>query len=172
MMPIGMGTDMIVVVMGVAGCGKTSVGERLAERLGWAMLEGDAFHPQANKDKMAGGTPLTDEDRWPWLDEIAREMRRHDGNGESAIVTCSALKRSYRDRLRRGAADVRFVHLTGSRDVHEERIRTRTGHFMPASMLDSQLATLEPPGAQEAAIAVDIDQPLEAIADQVLDWLN
>ena len=93
-----MGTDMIVVVMGVAGCGKTSVGERLAERLGWAMLEGDAFHPQANKDKMAGGTPLTDDDRLPWLDEIAREMRRHDSGGQSAIVTCSALKRSYRDR--------------------------------------------------------------------------
>ena len=163
---------MIVVVMGVAGCGKTSVGERLAERLGWSMLEGDAFHPQANKDKMAGGTPLTDDDRLPWLDEIAREMRRHDSGGQSAIVTCSALKRSYRDRLRAGAADVRFVHLTGTRAVHEERIRARTGHFMPASMLDSQLATLEPPGADEAAIAVDIDQPLEAIAGKVIAWLD
>ena len=84
---------MIIVVMGVAGCGKTSVGEGLSERLGWTFLEGDAFHPQSNKDKMAGGTPLTDEDRFPWLDEIARAMRRHDEIGESAIVTCSALKR-------------------------------------------------------------------------------
>lgn len=163
---------MMIIVMGVAGCGKSSVGQTLAARLGWPMLEGDAFHPQANKDKMASGTPLSDEDRWPWLDEIAAEMRRRDNAAENAIVACSALKRVYRDRLRKGAADVRFVHLTGSRAVHEDRIRSRTGHFMPASMLDSQLATLEPPTADEAALAVDIDQPLEAMVDRVMAWLD
>lgn len=163
---------MMIVVMGVAGCGKSSVGEALAERLGWPILEGDAFHPQSNKDKMAGGTPLTDADRWPWLDEIAAEMRRRDAAGENAVVACSALKRAYRDRLRRGASDVRFVHLTGSRAVHESRIRSRTGHFMPASMLDSQLATLEAPGGDETAIAVDIDQPLTSMVGQVLAWLE
>jgi carbohydrate kinase (thermoresistant glucokinase family) len=163
---------MMIVVMGVAGCGKSSVGQALAARLGWPMLEGDAFHPQVNKDKMASGTPLSDEDRWPWLDEIAAEMRRRENAGEDAVVACSALKRVYRDRLRRGVADVRFVHLTGSRSVHEDRIRSRTGHFMPATMLESQLATLEPPGADEAALAVDIDQPLAAIVDSVTAWLD
>lgn len=163
---------MMIVVMGVAGCGKTSVGEALAGRLGWAMLEGDAFHPQANKNKMASGTPLGDEDRWPWLDEIARRMREIDQSGKNAVVACSALKRAYRDRLRKGGAEVRFVHLTGTRAVHEARIRARTGHFMPASMLESQLAALEPPGADEGAIAVDIDQPLEAIVDEALTALK
>ena len=173
------GKTMILVVMGVAGCGKTSVGEMLAERLGWAFLEGDAFHPQANRDKMAAGTPLTDDDRRPWLDEIAAEMQRHAGRGENAVVTCSALKKSYRDRLRAGAgaggpdiAELRFVHLTGARAVLEERIGSRTGHFMPASMLDSQLATLQPPGPDEGAITVDIDQMLERIVGEVTEVLR
>ncbi len=163
---------MIVVVMGVAGCGKTSVGELLAKHLGWPFLEGDAFHPQINKDKMAAGTPLTDADRFPWLDEIAGAMRRHDAAGEDAIVTCSALKRSYRDRLRAGAANVHFVHLTGTRAVLEQRIGARTGHFMPASMLDSQLATLQPPGPDEGAIIVDIDRTPERIVDEIVDRLD
>ncbi len=165
---------MIIVVMGVAGCGKTSIGEALAERLGWPFLEGDAFHPQSNKDKMAAGNPLTDEDRWPWLDRIAEDMAAFAGRGESAIVGCSALKRIYRDRLR-GDADadtVRFIHLTGSLDVHRRRIRERSGHFMPASMLDSQLATLEPPGRDEGAITIDIDQPLDEMVDQVIAGLE
>ena len=165
---------MIIVVMGVAGCGKTSVGEALAERLGWVFLEGDAFHPQSNKDKMAAGNPLTDANRWPWLDRIAAEMAALAGRGDSAIVGCSALKRVYRDRLKAGAGDetVLFVHLTGSLEVHRQRIRARTGHFMPASMLDSQLATLEPPGADEGAMTVDIDQPLAAMVDQVVAGLK
>ncbi len=165
---------MIIVVMGVAGCGKTSVGEALAERLGWPFLEGDAFHPQSNKDKMAAGTPLTDEDRWPWLDRIAKDMAAIAGRGKSAIVGCSALKRIYRDRLRGDgdARTVRFVHLAGSLDVHRRRIRERSGHFMPASMLDSQLATLEPPGRDEGAMTIDIDQPLAEMVDQVIAGLE
>lgn len=165
---------MIIVVMGVAGCGKTSVGEALAGRLGWPFLEGDAFHPQINKDKMAAGTPLTDDDRWPWLDRIAAEMAALAGRGENALVGCSALKRVYRDRLRAGAATVpvRFVHLTGSLDIHRKRIRERTGHFMPASMLNSQLATLEPPGPDEGAVIIDIDQPLADMVDQVIAALG
>ena len=165
---------MIIVVMGVAGCGKTSVGELLAGRLGWRFLEGDAFHPKSNKEKMAAGTPLTDEDRWPWLDRIAQEMAAFARRGENAIVGCSALKRAYRDRLRAGPGPgmVRFVHLTGSLAVHRRRIRERTGHFMPPSMLDSQLQTLEPPGADEGALTVDIDQPLERMVDQVIAGLE
>lgn len=165
---------MIIVVMGVAGCGKTSVGELLAERLGWTFLEGDAFHPQSNRDKMAAGNPLTDADRWPWLDRIAAEMTAYAQRGENAIVGCSALKRVYRDRLRGGTGGetVCFVHLTGSLEVHRQRIRERTGHFMPASMLDSQLATLEPPGPDEGALAIDIDQPLPDMVDQVIAGLE
>ena len=169
-----MSMAMIAVLMGVTGCGKTSVGEQLAERLGWAMLEGDSFHPQSNKDKMSSGTPLTDEDRWPWLEEIGRQMRKYGERNESAVVTCSALKRAYRNRLRQaaGTCEVRFVHLTGARPVLEERMRARTGHFMPASMLDSQLETLETPGTDENAITVDIDQPLDTIVNRIITRLG
>ena len=163
---------MMIVVMGVAGSGKTSVGTALARRLNWPFVEGDAFHPDANRRKMAGGAPLTDEDRRPWLDAVAAEMRRLDEAGASAVVACSALKRSYRDRLREGAREVAFVHLTGARELLEVRIRARKGHFMPPDLLDSQLATLEPPGADEKAVTVDVAPPVAAVVDEILRRLD
>jgi carbohydrate kinase (thermoresistant glucokinase family) len=162
----------MIVVMGVAGSGKTSVGEELARRLGWPFVEGDAFHPEANRRKMAGGTPLTDEDRWPWLDAVAAEMRRLDEAGVSAVVACSALKRSYRARLEAGAREVAFVHLHGSREVLATRIRARKGHFMPPELLDSQVATLEPPGAGENAVTVDVAPPVAKIVDEIVRRLG
>lgn len=150
-----------VVVMGVAGCGKTSVGEGLSRLTGIRFIDGDALHPKANVDKMSAGNPLTDEDRWPWLEAIGREFSR---SREPLIIGCSALKRSYRDKIRHHAgAMVTFLHLTGSREIISQRMQERKNHFMPATLLDSQFATLELPGPDEDSIAIDIDQPLDAI---------
>ncbi|MFN4202324.1 MAG: gluconokinase [Tabrizicola sp.] len=155
-------TDRIIL-MGVAGCGKSSVGESLAARLGIPYRDGDALHTPEAVEKMRAGIPLTDEDRWPWLDRVAGVLAAQ----APVIVGCSALKRAYRDRIRAGAGGpVRFVHLAGSRDVIAARMAKRTGHYMPTSLLDSQFATLEPPGPDEA-LTVDIDQPLAAIVDQI-----
>jgi gluconokinase len=148
-----------VVIMGVSGCGKSSVGEGLATRLGVPYRDGDDLHPPANVDKMRAGTPLTDDDRWPWLDRVAQVLATE----APVIVGCSALRRAYRDRLRAGAGGpVQFIHLTGSRDVIAGRMAARTGHYMPTSLLDSQFAALEPPAPDEA-LAIDIDQPLDTI---------
>ncbi|MCY0096894.1 gluconokinase [Hoeflea ulvae] len=149
------------VIMGVAGCGKTSVGEGLSQLTGTRFIDGDALHPKANVDKMSAGTPLTDEDRWPWLEAIGRQF---GSSAEPLIIGCSALKRSYRDRIRHhcGGA-VTFIHLTGSRDVISRRMQQRKNHFMPLTLLDSQFAALEPPATDEASISIDIDQPLKAI---------
>lgn len=144
----------MLVIMGVAGSGKSTLAARLAQRLGWPLQEGDALHPQANVDKMAAGRPLDDGDREPWLHRVATWIDARADAGEPGIVTCSALRRRYRDLLRRD--HVRFVHLTGDRELLARRIRARSGHFMPASLLDSQLATLEPPGEDEPAITIDI----------------
>ncbi len=143
----------LLLVMGVSGCGKTTVAAGVAKHLGWKLLEGDAFHPPANVAKMASGTPLTDEDRWPWLRAIAAEAGRHD----NAVLACSALKRAYRAIL---APDV-VVYLQGSKAPIAERLKARKGHFMPPALLDSQFTTLEPPGADEHPIVVPID-PLPA----------
>jgi gluconokinase len=152
-----------VVIMGVAGCGKTSVGEALGRLLAVPYTDGDALHPAANVAKMSAGVPLTDDDRWPWLDAVARRLR----DGAPLIIGCSALRRAYRDRIRAGAGGpVRFVHLSGSRAVIAARMAARKGHFMPPALLDSQFATLEPPGPDEA-ITIDIDQPLDAIVAQI-----
>jgi carbohydrate kinase (thermoresistant glucokinase family) len=140
-----------LLVMGVSGCGKTTVAAGVAEHLGWTLLEGDAFHPPANVAKMAAGTPLTDEDRWPWLRAIAAEAARHD----RCVIACSALKRSYRAVI---GADV-LVFLEGTKALIGERLRARKGHFMPPALLDSQFATLEPPGPDEHPIVVPIDPP-------------
>lgn len=162
---IGMSVQQIVV-MGVSGTGKTLVGERLAERLGRPFVEGDDLHPQANVDKMAAGEPLTDDDRWPWLRRIRDAMTEHAAAGRSAIVTCSALKRSYRDVLRESPADVRFLHLAGDAEVVRERLHGRTGHFMPESLLRSQYDTLEPLAADEPGATVSVDgTPDEVLAD-------
>ena len=155
---------MIVVVMGVCGSGKTSVGRLVAKRMEWVFLEGDDLHPEANRQKMAAGTPLTDEDRWPWLDRIAAEMRRVDGADGSMVVACSALRRIYRDRLRECGADVRFLHLTGAPALLRARMEHRKDHFMPAGLLDSQLATLEPAGPAERIHDLDIAEDVETLA--------
>lgn len=152
--------------MGVSGCGKSTVGAALSERLGVPYVDGDDLHPQGNLDKMAAGQPLTDADRWPWLDAVAGVLAR-----PPVILGCSALRRAYRDRLRAGAGGpVRFVHLAGSRAVLAARMAGRTGHFMPAALLDSQLATLEPPGPDEA-LTVDIDQPIGALVAEIVAGL-
>ncbi len=158
-----------IIVMGVAGCGKSTVAEDLAERLGWPVVEGDDLHTPENKAKMTAGTPLTDADRIPWLTAIRDEIDRAPTH---LIVTCSALRRSYRDLLGTAQGRVRFLHLTGSQSVLGSRIGARTGHFMPASMLISQLETLEPLQDDEDGVVVDIDRPPAAIIDNALRQLG
>ncbi|NEB93367.1 gluconokinase [Streptomyces bauhiniae] len=164
-----MRTPQVVVVMGVAGTGKTTIGPLLAARLGVPYAEGDDFHPQANIDKMSAGTPLDDADRWPWLDAIGRWA--HGRAGLGGVVSSSALKRSYRDRLRAEAPGVVFVHLTGSRELIESRMSQRQGHFMPTALLDSQFATLQPLQADEAGVAVDVSGSPEEITERAAEAL-
>jgi gluconokinase len=142
-----------IIVMGVSGSGKSTVAATLVDRLGWEFAEGDDFHPPANVEKMRAGHPLDDDDRWPWLRTLAAWIGDHERAGRSVVVTCSALKRSYRDLLADGHPSVWFAHVTADPDLIRERMEHRTGHYMPASLLDSQLATLEPladdePGAR------------------------
>lgn len=165
-------TNVHLVVMGVAGCGKSTVAEELKSRLGWELAEGDDFHPAANIAKMSSGTPLTDEDRWPWLDLIAAWTAEQDEAGRSTIVTCSALRRVYRDRLRQAPGRTLFVHLVGSPELLEERLASRSGHFMPAALLPSQLATLEPLGADEQGVVLDVYHTVEDIAELAIDQLH
>lgn len=146
---------MIVVVMGVAGSGKTTVGERLARALGAAFIEGDAYHPPENVEKMRRGVPLADADRWPWLRALARELAARGARGEDVVLACSALKRAYRQVLGEGGDGLCFVHLDGAPELIGERLRARAGHYMPASLLQSQFAALEPPAADEPALRVD-----------------
>lgn len=159
-----------MVLMGVAGCGKSSVGAALADRLGVAYRDGDDLHPAANIEKMSRGEALTDDDRWPWLAMVGQELASPDGPG---IIGCSSLKRRYRDLIRKEAGGpVAFVHLSGSKALIGARMGARAGHFMPTSLLDSQFSALEPPGPDEGAITVDIDQPLEALADLIVKKLE
>jgi gluconokinase len=158
---------MIFIVMGVSGAGKTRIGELLAERLSCSFTDGDAFHSEANKEKMHRGIPLTDDDRWPWLKTIRAAIEERQRAGETAVFTCSSLKRSYRDILRGGDDDVRFVYLHGTFDVLKERLGARSGHFFDPSLLQSQLDTLEVPGPDEA-IVVSIELTPEQIVDNVV----
>ncbi|UQS22735.1 gluconokinase [Amycolatopsis thermalba] len=158
----------VIVVMGVAGSGKTTVGSALAERLSVEYAEADAFHPPANIEKMSSGHPLNDDDRWPWLHAIAAWIAEHQRTG--GVVSSSALKRRYRDVLRTGG-NVWFLHLDGPRDVLAERMRGRTGHFMPVSLLDSQLADLEPLETDERGMVADILESPAAIVDRALTEL-
>ena len=162
----------VLVVMGVSGSGKSTVAAMTAERLGWDFAEGDAMHPPANVAKMQAGTPLDDDDRWPWLDVVATWIREHLQDGTNGVVTCSALKRSYRDLIREAAPAAVFVHLEGSRDVIARRQASRPGHFMPASLLDSQFETLEDLGADEAGVAVDVAQPVDDIVAAAATWVT
>ncbi|MGH6861513.1 MAG: gluconokinase [Phyllobacterium sp.] len=161
---------MRVVVMGVSGSGKTSVGEAIAAVLGLPFVEGDLLHPKTNVEKMSAGIPLTDEDRWPWLDKIGAELA---GAGKGIIVSCSALKRVYRARLRqRAGGSLAFVFLDGSLEVLRDHMGRRTGHFMPLSMLNSQLATLEPPTGEPLVLRQDIASPVDHIVQESCDWLR
>lgn len=164
--------SVAVIVMGVSGSGKTSVGQQLAERMDCAFVEGDRLHPAANVEKMSKGIPLTDEDRWPWLDLVGAELARSLERGESVVATCSALKKVYRDRLRDASGGrLYFVFLTGDPKVLEQRMGNRTGHFMPASLLKSQLATLESPEQEPGVVTVDIDGELDAVVGKAYDAL-
>jgi gluconokinase len=158
----------VVVVMGVSGCGKSTIAAMLAHRLNWIFEEGDWFHPPSNVEKMHGGVPLTDEDRWPWLHGIAAWIDATRRVGNHGIVACSALKRAYRDILVGERPDVRIVYLKGERDLIARRLAARDGHFMPPALLDSQFATLEEPQADEHPIVVSIvPHPREIVAEIV-----
>ncbi|MGO7181710.1 gluconokinase [Rhizobium brockwellii] len=161
-----------IIVMGVSGCGKSSVGEKLTEALHLAFVEGDALHPAANVEKMSKGVPLTDEDRMPWLDRIGEDIKASLEKSKGIIVSCSALKRLYRDRLRAAAGgNLFFVYLEGSRALLMKRMGERKGHFMPVSLLDSQLATLEVPTGEPGVVTVDIDDTVDGIAATALKGL-
>jgi gluconokinase len=158
-----------IVVMGVSGSGKTTVARLLAKRLGWQMAEGDEFHSTANVTKMAAATPLTDADRMPWLASIRDWVSAADAD---VVVTCSALRRVYRDLLRQADARVRFLHLEGSRDVIGTRITSRTGHFMPPALLASQMTTLEPLGPDEDGVVVEVSGTPDQIVTRALEALH
>lgn len=166
-------TSSAIIVMGVSGAGKSSVSEGLAARLGCRFVEGDQLHPRSNVEKMARGTPLDDEDRWPWLDLIGQQLAAATANGEDIVLSCSSLKKIYRDRLRQAAGgSLRFVFLKGSRELLEVRMGERTGHFMPLSLLYSQLAALESPEGEPGVVTVDIDATLGEIVDAALAGLK
>jgi gluconokinase len=159
-----------IVVMGVSGCGKSTVARALAQRLGLAFIEGDELHPPHNVAMMAAGTPLTDAERAGWLQTIAARLAAAQGQG--AVVACSALKRSYRNLLRASAPGLHFVHLSGAPSVLAQRLAARSGHYMPPSLLQSQLDTLEPPGADEHALVLNIETPPLQIVEAVCRQLE
>ena len=165
-------TPCALIVMGVSGSGKSTVGEALAQRLGWRFEDGDKFHPASNVAKMHAGIPLTDDDRWPWLKAIADEIDRGCAVGSPAIIACSALKRAYRDVLVHGRNDVRFVYLRGDQALIARRLALRKGHFMPPGLLTSQFQTLQPPTDDESVVAVLIDAPVATIVDEVVHQLQ
>jgi gluconokinase len=162
-----------IVVMGVSGAGKSTVGKLIAARLDCPFRDADSFHPRANIEKMSRGEPLTDEDRWPWLQAIAAWITEHRAAGTTCVVTCSALKRVYRDIVTNNqSSDVRLVYLKGGFDLIESRLKARKGHFMPPGLLRSQFDALEEPGAGERAITVAIDTTPEKIADRAMKKLG
>jgi gluconokinase len=165
-------TPCALIVMGVSGSGKTTVGEGLAKRLGWPYEDADKFHPASNVAKMSAGHPLTDEDRWPWLKAIAAEIDRVCDADERVVIGCSALKRAYRDILVHGRTDIRLVYLDGTQALIADRLGRRKGHFMPPGLLTSQFSTLERPTPDEHVLRVSIDAPVEAIVDDVLRQLK
>jgi len=166
------GTPLALIVMGPAGVGKTTTAQLLSARLGWSFAEGDRFHPQPNIDRMSRGIPLTDDDRAPWLASIRDWISRQAEAGHSVVVTCSALKRSYRDVLREACADVRFVQLLADQNTVAARMAGRAGHFMPASLLASQFSVLEALQQDEAGVQVSADAPAEVVVMRALAALG
>jgi gluconokinase len=163
-------TTPLVCVMGVSASGKSTVGAALADALGVAFIDADDLHSAANKQKMAAGTPLTDEDRWPWLDVVGERFR--DSQSTGVVIACSALRRAYRDRIRRAAPEVVFVELDGSRELLAARAAARTDHFMPAALLDSQLATLEPLQEDENGIVENVAKPVRELVTDLVGRLR
>jgi gluconokinase len=161
-----------LVVMGVYGSGKSTIADALAKRLDWRFEDGDKFHPASNVAKMSAGQPLTDEDRWPWLQAIADEIDRLCGKGQRAVVACSALKRAYRNVLVHGRDDVRIVFLAGTEALIASRLAGRRGHFMPPGLLASQFKTLEPPTPDERPVKVSIDATVDAIVEDIIRQLK
>lgn len=161
-----------LVVMGVSGCGKSSVGAAIVERSGGRLIEGDAFHPAANIAKMSAGIPLDDTDRAGWLQRLGEEMAKWVAQGQRPVLTCSALKRKYRDTLRDAVPELGFVFLELSREEAADRVAHRPGHFMPASLIDSQFAALEPPTGEAHTLAVDATLPIVELALRVDGWLR
>ena len=172
MTPVELPSPVVLVVMGVSGAGKSTIATILAERLGWTFEEGDSLHPTVNVEKMSAGIPLTDEDRWPWLAKVADWIDGRLDTGESGVITCSALKRSYRNVINRRGVGVEFVYLALDRVDLEERVESRRNHFMPPTLLDSQLDTLEPPGATEPAIEVDAGADAQLVVDRIMRALG
>lgn len=162
-----------LIVMGVSGCGKSSVGEALAAHFAVPYIEGDAIHPPANIAKMSAGTPLNDEDRWPWLDALSARLKAQAAQNCGAIASCSSLKKSYRDRLQAGSGpQTRFIFLNCSRKTLERNQSARKGHFMPQSLLDSQLATLEPPHDEARAIVIDGNLSFDVVIQSIVAKLE
>ena len=167
-----------IIVMGVSGCGKTMVGSKLAKRLKWEFIDGDKLHPISNIQKMKTGTPLTDDDRWPWLEKIAYQMGEHKTQEDQIrahkiVVACSALRQTYRQYLRdQIKGPIRFIHLHGSKEIIAQRLSARQNHFMPPHLLDSQFATLEAPGQDENVISINIDQPVDTILNNAISALK
>lgn len=168
-LPARPATPRVIVLMGVSGCGKSTTGSRLSRVLDWPFRDGDTFHPQANIAKMASGTPLQDTDRWPWLEAIAAWIDAHRAAGTHGIVTCSALKRRYRDVLVGARTDVGLVYLEGSRALIGDRLSRRKGHFMPPALLDSQFQALEAPGGDERVLRVNVRAAPRRVIDQIVD---
>jgi gluconokinase len=161
-----------LVVMGVSGSGKSTIADKLAERLDWTYEDGDRFHPASNVAKMTAGHPLTDDDRWPWLQAIADEIDRSCEAGQRVVIACSALKRVYRDILVHGKNDIRIVYLNGTQRLIADRLAQRKGHFMPPGLLDSQFKILEPPEQNENPVTVSIDASVDAVVDDIIRQLG
>ena len=162
----------LVVVMGVSGSGKTTIGTLVAHELGVEFIDGDSLHPLENVQKMAAGTPLGDHDRWPWLEIVGRTLHEHGERREGLVVACSALKRVYRERIRSQAPSALFLHLDGTVEVLTRRIEGRSGHFMPAALLESQIETLEPLAQEEGGYVLNIDQPVADMVDDAVTRLR
>ena len=162
----------LVVVMGVSGSGKTTVGTLVAHQLGVEFIDGDSLHPIENVQKMASGTPLTDDDRWPWLELVGEKLREYGDQKQGLVIACSALKRVYRERIRSRAHGALFLHLDGSLEVLTGRLEGRSGHFMPTSLLRSQLDTLEPLEMVEGGYKLNIDQPVESMVTEAVTKLR